>query len=257
MDPSQVFPKAKAATQRAIQIDDSYAEAHAVLGYIIFWHDWDWQAAENEIKRALAIDPNSADAHIAYAHILSNTGRHAEALAQGRQARELDPLNLRINSLEGQFLLQAGKPDEALQRLARTFELEPNYFIARLFASRAYFAKGMFPEALAEARKAREISPSSAHPLPLIIHALTKLGQKAEAREVLNELLRFNSERYVPPAFIALAYTGLGEKDQAMIWLERGYQVRDPRMTFLNVDSQWSEMRDDPRFQELLQRMRF
>src|SRR5207248_1889049 len=95
MPSTEFLPKAKAAAQKAIEIDDTLAEAHAELGFIIFWYDWDWSAAENQFKRALELDPNSADAHLSYAHLLSNTGRHAEALAEAKRARELDPLNQR------------------------------------------------------------------------------------------------------------------------------------------------------------------
>ncbi|MCA1626925.1 MAG: tetratricopeptide repeat protein, partial [Acidobacteria bacterium] len=100
MNPTEVFPKAKAAAQKAIEIDDTLADAHAVLGFIIFWYDWDWNAAENQYQRALALDPNNADAHLFYANLLSSTGRRAEGLAEAKRARELDPLNLRTNALE-------------------------------------------------------------------------------------------------------------------------------------------------------------
>ena len=127
MPPTEFYPKAKAAAQKAIEIDDTLADAHAELGVIIFWYDWDWNAAENQCKRALELNPNSADAHQVYALLLSTTGRHAEALAEVKRARELDPLNLRTNALEGQALIYAGQTDEALARLQKTFELEPNF----------------------------------------------------------------------------------------------------------------------------------
>jgi DNA-binding winged helix-turn-helix (wHTH) protein/Tfp pilus assembly protein PilF len=137
--PSDIFfPKAKEAAQQAIEIDDRLADAHAALGWIIFWYDWDWSAAENQLKRALELNSNNADAHEAYAHLLSNMGRHAEARAEIRRARELDPLNLLTNALEAQFLLHDGKLDEALARLLKTFEVEPNFWLAHLFASSAY-----------------------------------------------------------------------------------------------------------------------
>ena len=166
MPSTEFLPKAKAAAQKAIEIDDTLAEAHAELGFIIFWYDWNWNAAENQFKRALELNPNSADTHQFYAHLLSNTGRHAEALAEIKRARELDPLNLRINALEGQFLLHAGQTDEALARLQKTLELDPNFWMAHLFASSAYIEKGMFAEAVAEARKARELSGVSSYRVP-------------------------------------------------------------------------------------------
>src|SRR2546429_3264824 len=205
--PSTAFlPKAKAAAQKAIDIDDTLAEAHAELGFIIFWYDWNWNAAENQFKRALELNPNSADTHQSYAHLLSSTGRHAEALAEIKHSREIDPLNVRTNALEGQFLIHAGQTDEALAVLQRTFELEPNFWLAHLFASSAYIEKGMFAEAIAEARKARELSGVSTHPLAFLSYALAKLGKQAEARAVLEELFKLSTERYVSPYSVALAY---------------------------------------------------
>ncbi|CAN5582535.1 hypothetical protein BH20ACI3_BH20ACI3_38040 [soil metagenome] len=257
MPATEFLPKARAAAQKAIEIDNALAEAHAELGFIIFWYDWDWSAVENQCKRALELDPNSADAHLAYAHLLSNTGRHAEGLAEAKRARELDPLNLRTNALEGEFLIHAGRTDEALARLQKTFELDPNYWFAHLFASSAYIEKGMFAEAVAEARKARELNPINSQPIAFEGYALAKSGKRAEARAVLEELLKLSNERYVPPYNIALIYNGLGERDEAIAWLERGFEQRDPRMVFLKVEPKWNNLHDDPRFQDLQRRVGF
>jgi len=255
MPSTELLPKAKEAAQKAIGIDDTLAEAHAVLGFIIFWYDWNWNAAENQFKRALELNPNSADTHLAYAHLLSSTGRHAEALTEIKHSREIDPLNVRTNALEGQYLTHAGRTDEALAVLQKTFELEPNFWLAHLFASSAYIEKGMFAEAAAEARKARALSGVSTHPLAFLSYALAKLGKQAEARAVLEELLKLSKERYVSPYNIALVYNGLGERDETLAWLERAYEQRDARMTFLKVEPKWNNLRDDPRFQDLLRRV--
>ena len=251
------FPKAKAAAQKAIAIDDTLAEAHSALGFIIFWYDWDWNEAEKQCKRALELNPNSADAHQAYAHLLSNTGRHAEGLAEAKHARELDPLNLRTSALEAQFLVHAGRIDEALASLQKTFELDPNFWFAHLFASSAYIEKGMFAEAVAEARKASDLFSPSTHPIAFLGYALAKSGKQAEARTVLEELLKRSAEHYVPPYHIALVYNGLGQRAEALAWLERGYRERDPKMVFLKVEPKWNNLRDDPRFQDLVRRVGF
>jgi Flp pilus assembly protein TadD len=252
---AEVLPKAKAAAQKAVEIDDTLAEAHAVLGFIIFLYDWNVKEAENQFKRALELNPNSADTHEAYAHFLSETGRHAEALANIKRARELEPLNLRINANEGQFLIHAGQTDAGLARLQKTLELDANYSIAHLFASSAYIEKGMFAEAVAEARKARELSGGSTHPMAFEGYALAKSGKQAEARGLLERLMKLSTERYVPPYNIALIYNGLGERDQTLAWLERGYELRDARMIFLKVEPKWNNLHDDPRFQDLLRRV--
>lgn len=255
MPPGEFFPKAKAAANKAIEIDDTLAEAHAVLGWILFWYEWDWNAAEKQDQRALELNPNSADAREPYAHLLSNTGRHAEALAEIKRARELDPLNLRINSLEGQFLLHAGRTDEAIAQLQKTFELNPNFWMARLFASSAFIEKEMYREAIAEARKAKEFSGASFHPMAFLGYALAKSGKPTEARAVLDGLLKLSTARYIPSYYIALIYNGLDERDETLAWLERGFEQRDPKMTFLKVEPKWNNLRDDPRYTNLLRRI--
>jgi len=256
MPATELLPKAKAAAQKAIEIDDRLADAHAILGYIIFWYDWNWKESENQCQRALELNPNSADAHMFYAHLLSNTGRHAQALAEIKRARELDPLNLRINALEVQFLLHAGQTDEALARLQKAFELDPNFWLAHLFASSAYIEKGMFPEAVAEARKARELSGASTHPLAFEGYALAKSGKQAEARGLLAELLKLSTKRFVSPYNIALIYNGLDERDETLAWLERGFEQREKGMVFLKVEPKWNNLRSEPRFIDLMKRMR-
>ncbi len=255
--PTEFFPKAKAAAQKALEIDDRLAEAHAVLGWVLFWYEWDWEAAEIQDQRAIEFNPNSADAHEVYAHLLSNTGRHTEALAEMKRARELDPLNLRINALEGQFLLHAGKIDEALVQLGKTFELSPDFWLAHNIASSAYIEKEMYSEAIAEARQAREFSGVSSHPLAFSGYALAKSGRTAEARAVLEELSKLATERYVPPYYIALIHNGLGEEDQALTWLERGFEQRDAKMVFLKVEPKWNNLRSEPRFVDLMKRLNF
>jgi eukaryotic-like serine/threonine-protein kinase len=257
MPANEFFPNAKAAAQKAIEIDDTLAEAHAELGFTIFWYDWDWNAAENQLKRALDLNPNSADPHLFYAHLLSNTGRHAEGLAEVKRAKELDPLDLRINGLEAQFLVHAGKFDEALAFLRKTLEENSNNWFAHMFASSAYIEKGMFAEAVAEARKARELNHANSQPTAQLGYALAKSGKPAEARGLLEELLKLSTQRYVSPGNIALIYNGLGERDETFSWLERGFEQRDPKMVFLKVEPKWNNLRGDPRFQDLLRRVGF
>ncbi len=254
---AEFCPKAKAAAQKAIEIDDTLAEAHAELGFTIFWYDWDWNAADNQLKRALELNPNNADAHMFYAHLLSNTGRHAEGLAEVKRARELDPLDLRINGLEAQFLIHAGRLDEALALLHKTLEVNPNNWFAHMFASSAYIEKGMFAEAIAEARKARELNGANSQTTGSLGYALAKSGKQAEARSLLEELLKLSTERYVSPGNIALIYNGLGEREETLAWLERGYERRDAKMVFLKVEPKWNNLRADPRFQDLLRRVGF
>ncbi len=158
--------------------------------------------------------------------------------------------------LEGQFLLHAGQTDEALARLQKTFELEPNFWMPHLFASSAYIEKGMYAKAVAEARKARELAPVLTIATAYGSYALAKSGKQAEARAELESLLKLSTTHFVPPCHIALIYNGLGETEEVFAWLERGFQQRDPKMTFLKVEPKWNNLRSDPRFISLLKRMR-
>jgi TolB-like protein/Flp pilus assembly protein TadD len=255
MTPTEFLPKSRDAAQKALSIDDGLAEAHTALGTTIFWHDWNWNEAENQYKRALDLNPNSADTHLFYAHLLSNTGRHAESLAEIKRARELDPFNPFFNALAGQFLLHAGKPDEALARLRDTFELAPGFWLPHAFAASVYIDKGMFPEAIAEARRAGELSNGQTISVAYEGYALAKSGKRDEAQAALASLLKLSKERFVPPYHIALVYNGLGESDEALAWLERGFEQRDPKMAFLKVDPKWNNLRGVARFQDLIRRM--
>ncbi len=161
MPSADILPKAKAAAQKAIELDETLADSYAVLGFITFWYDWNWPAAENEFKRAIELGPNNADAHIFYANLLSNLGRHPEALSEAEKAVELDPLNLRTAALRAQFLLHAGKTDEALAELQNTFEMDSNYWLAHLYAASAYIEKADYERAIKEGESARGLYESA------------------------------------------------------------------------------------------------
>lgn len=257
INPAANIPKSKAAAQKAIELDSSLSDAYTALAISLFWGDWDWSGAEVQFKRALELNPNDVNAHLFYAHLLSNVGRHDEALAEARRARELDPLLPFLGALEGQFLFHAGRLDEALERLQTTFELAPNFWMPHLFASAVYFEKGMFEEAIVEAEKASQLSPTITIPLAYKSSALAKVGRTEEARADLNKLLAMSQERTIPPSTFAQIYYSVGETDKALDWLEKAYAERDPKMTFLKVGPYWNPMRSEPRFIELMRKMNF
>lgn len=252
----EVIPKAKAAVLRALELDETLPEAHVALGLINFWYDWNFQAAEKQYLLALENDPNSAEAHFAYAHLLSNTGQHEKALSEIRLSRQLDPVSLRTNALEGQILFFAGKSDEALDRLNQTIDLNPNFWLSQLFISRVYTEKGMHAEAVAAARNAAEISGNSQSEA-YRAYALGRWGKSAEARGVLDVLLNLSEKQYVPPYNLAVAYNGLGESGKALDYLEKGFVEKDLRMVFLKVEPYWDNLRREPRFIDLMKRMNF
>ena len=253
MPAAEAFPKANAAAQKAIEIDDTLGEAHDALGMGLYWNGWDWKAAEKECLRGIEINPNNAESHGNYAMVLSNTGRHTEALAESKRSLELNPLHLGQNAIQGQFLLNAGRIDEALTQLQKTSELEPKFWMPHMMMASAYVEKRMYAEAIAESRKEYELSGVNVYPFG--IYALAKSGRRDEARAALEELLKLESTRYVPPYNIALLYNGLEEHDDAIRWLEKGYEQRDPKMTALKVEPKWNNLRNEPRFIELIRRM--
>ena len=257
MPPVENLAKSKIAGVRSIEIDDSLSEGHTGLGMTIFWGEWDWVGSEAQFKRALELNPNDATAHLFYAHILSNTGRHTEALAEVKLSRELDPLFPFAGALEGQFLFHAGRTDEALVRLQKTFDLAPTFWMPHLFASSAYIEKGMYAEAIAEARKATDLSPSQTNSIVNESYAQSKLGKHDEAQALLDKLLKRSAERFVPPGHIAQTYNGLGETEKALDWLEQAFEQHDPKMVFLKVDPKWNNLRSEPRFIDLMKRMKF
>ncbi len=257
MSPQEFFPKAKAAAMRALEIDDQLAEAHAVLGWIIYWWDWDFGEAEKHCRRAVELDPNSSDAHMAYAHVLSGLGRHDEAIALARTAREIEPMNVRTNTLEAQFLIHAHKPDEALDRLRQVLELDSNYWFAYQFLASAYIEKGLYAEAIEAGKKGMETYPANTRNASFVACAMAKLGRTSEARSMLMKMVEPAEGKYVPPTNIAMVHNCLNDRDQTFLWLQKGIEQRDPRMTFLKAEPKWNNLRDDPRFQELLKRVGF
>ncbi len=254
-DPEECFPKAKVAAQKAIDIDGGLAEAYGSLAVSSFWYDWDWAVSEEQNKRALELNPNSSPTHLFYAHLLSNTGRHSEALAAIKRARELDPLSPFANALEGQLLLHAGKPDEALDRLKKTFELDENFYFPHMFAASVYIEKGLFEQAISEARLASKLAPNQTMSDVYLAYALAKFGRREESLAILDKLTERSKIRFVPPAHFAMLYNGVGETDKAFEWLEKGFKARDAKMTFLKVEPKWNNLRSDPRFVDLMKRM--
>jgi serine/threonine-protein kinase len=252
----EVMPKAKAAALRAVEIDVDNAEAHTTLGFISFWYDWDFQVAERQHQRALGLNPNSVEAHCNYAHLLSNTGRYAQALAQIKIATELDPLFSLTGALEGQFLFVAGRFDESLDRLNKTIALNPNFWLSHLFLSAVYTEKGMYDEAIAAGTKAKALSGGNTEAVALTGYAFARSGETKKARAVLGDLSTQSRTRYVPPYNMALLSNGLGERENALNYLEKAFSEKDVRMVFLKVEPKWNNLRSDSRFVSLLKRMR-
>lgn len=254
--PLDAFPKSKAAAARALEIDDSLADVHATLGIVKFWFDWDWAGAEKECRRAIELNPNSGDAHRAYAMWLFYLGRRDESVAEGKRARELDPLSLITNVLEAMFLHYAGREDETIARVQKTFELDPNFWVAHLQLAKIYLRQRRYMEAIAELNKAREFSGGNTETISLIGYTWAVSGDRAKAQTALDELKSASTQnRYVPPYNVAIIYNGLGQKDEALAWLEKAYEEHDARLTFIKIEPRWDPFRSDPRFTDLMRRI--
>jgi serine/threonine-protein kinase len=249
--PREYYPQAKQAALKALEIDPSLAEGHAMLGWIAKWYDWDWDASESHFLRAIELDPNDTESHLGYAHLLSDTNRHAQALAEVRRARELSPFYLVAAALEGGFLLRAGQPDEAIRRMEEARELDPGFWLIRVGLAGAYLASGRPEDALAEARAAQQVSGGSTWATANEIVFLVRLGRADEARERLAELRTRATEHYVPPYDLAVAHAAVDDLDAAVVLLQRAFEVRDPKLTFLGHPL-WSNLSDRPEYAELM-----
>jgi serine/threonine-protein kinase len=256
-DPKEAFPLARAAAQKALQIDDDLAEAHMVLGWTAFSYDWDWAAAEKEFRRAIQLNPGGAEAHLGYGQLLSNTGRDAEAAEQGRLARELDPLSPFVNAVSAGFFGGVHRDEEARAVLNKALEIDPDFWIAHGMLGGAALGEKNYPVAIAEFTRSLEHSDGSMQAVSMLGYAKALAGDRSGAQALLDQLLQQVGRRHVPAIAVATIYVGLGEHDQAIAWLDRAYDQRDPRMTYLNVMGRWNPLRTDPRFAAILQRMKF
>jgi tetratricopeptide (TPR) repeat protein len=253
--PSEMMPRSKAAAQKAVELDENLAEAWTAVAAVEFWFDWDWAASEQHFKRALEIDPNSALSHAFYAHMLSNLGRHDEAIREIRRAREIDPIALIYAAMEGQILSFAGRADESIVVLKAAADLDPNFWLAQLFLSRDHVIKQQWNEALAAATRAREITNGNAEAVGVSGYVLGTIGRKDEARAALAEL-ESRRDRFVSAYAVALVYLGLGDRAKALDNLEKAYEQKEPLMVFLKVEPKWDALRSEPRFVALLERLR-
>ncbi len=251
LPPEEVVRKAKAAVSSALEIDETLAEAHTSLGYIRWFYDWDWPGAEKEYRRAIELDPYYPVARQWYALYLATNGRLNEALAEMQTAQSLDPTSEIINTNLGSILYYLRRYDDAIQQYKKTLELDPNFSATRLNLGMAYELKGMYEEALSEYQKIGG-EPKSPLVQALVGHALAASGRQAEARKVLDAVTASSNGKAGWGYFIALIYTGLNEKDQALEWLKKACAERSGHMTDINVDPMFDSLRSDRRFQGLL-----
>ena len=251
LSPKEAMPRAEAAAVKALEIDESLAEAHVPLAGVKCWYHWDFAGAEKEFKRAIELNSNYAIAHQAYAMYLTVMGRHAEAQREIQIAQRIDPLSLALNAIEGFILYNAGEYDRGIEQSFKTMELDPNFHPAYERLGDSYLQKGMLAEAVAAFEKAVALSGRSLFPLAELGSAYARSGRKEETESVLDELKERFNKAYVS----AWVYAGLGENDSAFEWLEKAYEERDSSIVYLKVDPQLTRLRSDRRFADLLRRI--
>ena len=256
--PRHAFPKAKTFALKALDLDESLAEAHASLALVEHIYEWDWSAAESGFQRAIAINPSYAEAHHWYAVHLATLGRFDEALAEIKRARTLDPLALRISTGAAYYLYFARRYEETIEQCLKTLELEPNYPIAHATLGLAYQQTGQHEKALAAFQRAISHSEGTTSLIGALAHGFARAGNRADALDTLDELRARSERQYVDLAFFnAAVYTALGEHDQALDWLETAYEGRSSWLVQLKVSPWFDPLRAEPAFQDLLRRMNF
>ena len=254
LHPEEAFPRAKAAASRALQIDDTLAEAHASMAPLR-QNEWDWAGAEREYKRAIELNPSYATAHHWFAFHLMAQGRAGEAIEEAKQALELDPLSIGIHTDVAFILLYAGQPDQAIEQYERTIELDPTFAMAHQGLGRACLQKGMHDEALRHLERAGQLSGDSVASASALARAHAVAGNTDQARAILEKLLARSMRAYVPPTSIAVVYVGLGDNEEAFVWLEKAYAIRDDGLLMVKIHPFFEVLHPDPRFQDLLRRM--
>jgi len=252
---SETLPKAKAAASRALQIDDSLAEAHTSVAYVNF-NSWQFDEAEKEYKRAIELNPNYANAHHWYSAYLRTAGRLQEAMAEMKRAQQLDPLSSIINANIGNlYVLLNGDLNAAIEEYKKVIELDPNFPRAHEDLGAAYLKLGRGQEAIAELQKAVEASGRGAKELGYLGYGYAVVGKRAEAMAILKELEARYSRHESPGMYLAVVCDGLQERDEAFAWLEKDFQAHVGMLCDVALYLQYESLRDDPRYMNLLRRM--
>jgi len=255
--PMEVLPRAREAAARAIHADAGLSEAQLAGGYLSWCCDWDWGAAEVALRRAVVLDPRSAMGHLVLGHALSQMGRHAEASAEVARARELDPLQPLTHALSSQVAFQRRDHRAALEHARHAIVLDPGFWIGYMMRGQAHEQLGQIDHALEAVEAGARLSHNNSKTMALRAYVFARAGRATEARDVLDTFQAVSKVKYVPPYASALVHAGLGERDQALAWLERAYEARDVHLIFLTVDPKWDPLRSEPRFQALLARCGF
>ena len=253
--PAQTWTDARWTAEKAVSLDDSLAEGHSALGAVKLLYEWDWPAADRELKRALELNPNYAEAHELAGYYYWVMGQLDTALAELRRAQEIDPLSAIITLDVAQALYYQERFDEALEPLAKAGELNPDYLGPLFLPGQIYERKGMYAKAITECETAIQKYGRQPPIVATLGYVYAASGKRREAESIVNELETSWRRHYFSPVNIALVHTALGNKDRAFFWLTKAVEARDPQMIWLRLELQFESIHADPRFQALFQRM--
>jgi serine/threonine protein kinase/Tfp pilus assembly protein PilF len=255
MDPRVAYSKARESVEKALNIDEDLAEAHASLGWIKTFYDWDWVAAEAEFLRALKLAPSYATAHYYYCLYLGIMGRHDEARSEISRALELDSVDLVFNSIQAVTFYWARRYDAAIEQFQKTLDMDPNFYIANLYLGSAFAAKTKWREALEFFTRASAASPGNPFAMGCIGYAFASSGQEKKALEMLGRLEELSKERFVGSYHKAMIHFGLKADDQVFDCLERAFVEKESWLAISSTLPLWDRVRSDPRFIALMRRM--
>ena len=253
--PNDAIPKAKIAAAKALEIDSTLAEPHASIGFFKFYYDWDWAEAEKEFKKAIVLNPNYEVAYDWYGYYLTAMERYDEAAAILKKAKDLDPLSIPISTDMGFSLYYSGNYDKALKELQSSLEMSPRFGFAHLWTGRVYQQKKMYKESLDEYGKALLAQPGWTVALAALGNVYCIIGQNSKANKILDTLDVISKKRFVTSYGVALVYAGLGEKDKVFEWLNKAYEERSNWLVWLKSDPRWTILRNDKRYEELVQKV--
>jgi tetratricopeptide (TPR) repeat protein len=250
--PNEVFPEAKVAAERALEMDESLAQAHCSLAFTKLLYEWDWEGAEREFQRTFELNPGYATAHHWYAEFLAFRGRHEEAIEEAGRALDLDPVSPIINVLKGWAYYYAGRYEEAISQLSRTLDLDPGFAPAEFWLGLAQEQLGDHKAALETLQHAVVNSNRSSMMLAALGRLHAERGEREDEERILAELTEASEQTYVPSYYIAAIHSGAGRVDQTLEWLEKACRRRESWMVFLNVDPTWNAIRSEQRFAALV-----
>jgi serine/threonine-protein kinase len=255
--PGEAYPRAKAAAERGLAIDDALAELHTSLAFIQRFWDWDWPASRRSFERAIELNPGYANAHRFYSHLLAGLGEHDASIEHAKRALDLDPLSLLIHTAVGDALFYARRYEEAAAYYRKSLELDPDFLAGHTDLARTLELSGRYDEAIAEYRAGARLAPDGPpEPSSGLAHVYARMGRRDEALVIVDDLNRLSARRYVSPYGIGSIYASLGEVETALDYLDRAFAEHDQTLVWVKVHPRLDPLRDHPRYRDLLHRMR-